>query len=188
MTRVYILNQRVLTNFLTKLFQNYNFAFHADSGLSYTGDQATQSYLESWQTIKEWKINYLSVFIPLFFTRACQNSWLEKPWNISRLLPKNIVQSISFRWIFEWIIKKNLVKRKRRIGELNARQEYVVIEATSAQQVKKRKIVKKFTCTVRIVKYIVVTATRYDCQKSVSTVIYSKEINYKKKTWWFAPN
>jgi len=52
------------------------------------------------------------------------------------------------------------VKRKRRIGELNARQEYVVIEATSAQQVKKRKIVKKFTCTVRIVKYIVVTATR----------------------------
>ena len=104
MTRIHILHHWVLTTFLTKLFQDSQFAFHADSGLSYTGDQATQSYLESWQTIKEWKINYLSVFIPLFFTRACQNSWLEKPWNNSRLLPKNIVQSISFQLQLEWII------------------------------------------------------------------------------------
>jgi hypothetical protein len=47
MTRVYILHHGVFTNFSTKLFQDSHFAFHADSGLSYTGDQATQSYLES---------------------------------------------------------------------------------------------------------------------------------------------
>ena len=68
------------------------------------------------------------------------------------------------------------MKRKRRIGELNARQEYVVIEATSAQQVKKRKIVKNHlpVYIVRIVK-CAVTATRYDnildCQKYVPLIV-----------------
>ena len=47
MTRVYILHHGVFTNCFAEIFQDSHFAFHADSGLSYTGDQATQSYLES---------------------------------------------------------------------------------------------------------------------------------------------
>ena len=42
-----ILHDGVFTNFFDEIFQDLHFAFHADSGLSYTGDQATQSYLES---------------------------------------------------------------------------------------------------------------------------------------------
>ena len=78
-------------------------------------------------------------------SRAARSCDIQRPFVAVQIqAAKDIVQTgISFQFQLEWIIKKkNLVKRKRRIGELNARQEYVVIEATSAQQVKKRKIVK----------------------------------------------